>query len=79
MTVELVARDHRFDLVQIDKAVHEPPTIVVPVMQYLVSDLSRRDRRRSSGYRSRDHVRFLCFSSSFLLSYFFFHSLVDAR
>ncbi|XP_011155337.1 endocuticle structural glycoprotein SgAbd-2 [Solenopsis invicta] len=35
MTAVLAARDHRFNLVQIDKAVHKPPTIVV-VMQYLI-------------------------------------------
>ncbi|KYN19361.1 Endocuticle structural glycoprotein SgAbd-2 [Trachymyrmex cornetzi] len=36
MTVVLAARDHRFDLVQIDKAVNKLPTIVVIIMQYLI-------------------------------------------
>ncbi|EGI60084.1 PREDICTED: endocuticle structural glycoprotein SgAbd-2-like [Acromyrmex echinatior] len=36
MTVVLAAQDHRFDLVQIDKAVNKLPTIVVVIMQYLI-------------------------------------------
>ncbi|KYN08651.1 PREDICTED: endocuticle structural glycoprotein SgAbd-2-like [Cyphomyrmex costatus] len=36
MTVVFAARNHRFDFVQIDKAVNKLPTIVVVIMQYLI-------------------------------------------